>query len=139
MTLEPVNLCSKLLTLKAGEATLLSRPGRGVTGAVADLHAVWWSDYRALTTAKNWRTFLQKARNERMFQVCLSASFSTRPCKPQKGVPPMPKDPTKKPPANVATESHSNIEEEIRRLAYIDDWLRAEAGIIGFAVKTAAG
>jgi Protein of unknown function (DUF2934) len=64
----------------------------------------------------------------------------------------MPKDPTKKPPANVATESHSNIEEEIRRLAYklyeergredghdLDDWLRAEAGIIGFAVKTAAG
>jgi hypothetical protein len=62
----------------------------------------------------------------------------------------MPKDPTKKPPANVATESHPNIEKEIHRLAYefyeqgsredghdLDDWLRAEARIIGIAVKTA--
>lgn len=63
----------------------------------------------------------------------------------------MARDLTKKPPANVTTESHPNLEEEIRRCAYelyeargrenghdLDDWLRAEAEITGTAVKTAA-
>ena len=63
----------------------------------------------------------------------------------------MPKDWTKKPTANIATESHPNLEEEIRRRAYqiyekrgqedgrdVEDWLRAEAEITGTSVKAAA-
>ncbi len=63
----------------------------------------------------------------------------------------MPRDPTKKPAANIAGESHPNLEEEIRRLAHelyeergredghdLDDWLRAEAAIMGTKVKAAA-
>ena len=62
----------------------------------------------------------------------------------------MPKDLPKKPSANIATESHPNLEEEIRRLAYelyeergredghdLDDWLRAEAAITGTKVRAA--
>ena len=63
----------------------------------------------------------------------------------------MPKDRTQKPTANIATESHPNLEEQIRRRAYeiyeergredgneLDDWLRAEAEITGTGVKAAA-
>ncbi len=63
----------------------------------------------------------------------------------------MPKEPTKKPTANARTESHPNLEEEIRRRAYeiyeqrgredghdLDDWLRAEAEATGSAVKSTA-
>ncbi len=63
----------------------------------------------------------------------------------------MPKDPTKKPAANIAGELQPNLEEEIRRLAHelyeergredgldLDDWLRAEAAITGTKVKAAA-
>jgi hypothetical protein len=63
----------------------------------------------------------------------------------------MPKDRTQKPTANIATESHPNLEEEIRRRAYeiygergredgrdVEDWLRAEAEITGTSVKAAA-
>ena len=62
----------------------------------------------------------------------------------------MPKDRTQKPTANIATESHPNLEEEIRRRAYeiyeergqedgrhVEDWLRAEAEITGTSVKAA--
>ena len=62
----------------------------------------------------------------------------------------MPKDRTQKPTANIATESHPNLEEEIRRRAYeiyeergqedgrdLEDWLRAEAEITGTSVKAA--
>jgi Protein of unknown function (DUF2934) len=68
----------------------------------------------------------------------------------QKGVSAVPKDPNKKPPS-IVTESHPNLEEEIRRLAYefyeergredghdLDDWLRAEAAITGTKVRAAA-
>jgi hypothetical protein len=63
----------------------------------------------------------------------------------------MPKHPTKKTPTNIATESHPNLEEEIRRHAYqlyeergredghdLDDWLHAEAVVTGTAVRRAA-
>ncbi len=63
----------------------------------------------------------------------------------------MPKEPTKKRTTRTATESHPNIEEKIRRRAHelyeargredghdLDDWLRAEAEVMGTAVKTAA-
>ena len=59
--------------------------------------------------------------------------------------------PTKKKPTNVATESHSNLEEVIRWRAYeiyeargredghdLEDWLRAEAEANGTALETAA-
>jgi hypothetical protein len=62
----------------------------------------------------------------------------------------MAKDPIKKTPTSVATETHPNLEEEIRRRAYelyeergredgrdLDDWLRAEAEVTGTAVKRA--
>ena len=58
----------------------------------------------------------------------------------------MPKDRTQKPTANLVTESHPNLEEEIRRRAYelyetrgwedghdLEDWLRAEEEITGRA------
>lgn len=63
----------------------------------------------------------------------------------------MPKEPGKKPAANITFESHPNLEEEIRRLAYeiyvergrehghdLDDWLLAEAEIMGTSVRAAA-
>ena len=63
----------------------------------------------------------------------------------------MSKNPTKSKSRDVPTNRHPNLEEEIRRLAYelyekrgredgydLDDWLRAEAEVIGTAVKTAA-
>lgn len=63
----------------------------------------------------------------------------------------MAKNPHKKSPVSVATESHANLEEEIRRRAYelyeergredghdLDDWLCAEAEITSEPVKTAA-
>jgi hypothetical protein len=63
----------------------------------------------------------------------------------------MPKHRTQKPTAKIATESHPNLEEEIRHLAYeiyeehgredghdLDDWLHAEAEITGTTVKGAA-
>ncbi len=63
----------------------------------------------------------------------------------------MAKDPMKKPSTSVSTESHPNLEEEIRRRAYelyeargredgrdLDDWLGAEVEITGTAAKTAA-
>jgi len=53
-------------------------------------------------------------------------------------------DPSKKKPKNSATESHTNLEEEIRRRAYelyeargcedghdLEDWYRAEVEIVG--------
>ena len=59
--------------------------------------------------------------------------------------------PTKKQPTTVAIESHSNLEEEIRRRAYeiyeargrevghdLDDWLRAEGEVSGTSALTAA-
>lgn len=62
----------------------------------------------------------------------------------------MPKDPTKEPTARIAPESHPNLKEEIRHLAYqlyeergredghhLDDWLRAEAEASGTATKAA--
>ena len=62
----------------------------------------------------------------------------------------MARDPMKKPSTSVATESHPNLEEEIRRRAYelyeargredghdLDDWLGAEGEIMGTATKTA--
>jgi hypothetical protein len=64
---------------------------------------------------------------------------------------PMPKDQTQKPTANIATESHPNLVEEIRLRAYeiyqergredgrdVEDWHRAEAEITGTSVKAAA-
>jgi hypothetical protein len=69
----------------------------------------------------------------------------------QKGGLPMPKKPMTKAAPNDSTESHPNLQEEIRRLAYeiyeerghevgheLDDWLRAEAEITGTSVKEAA-
>jgi hypothetical protein len=63
----------------------------------------------------------------------------------------MPKDRTQKPTANLGTESHSNLEEEIRHRAHelyeergredghdMEDWLRAEEEITGTGVKAAA-
>lgn len=63
----------------------------------------------------------------------------------------MPKERTQQPTANIATESHANLEEQIRRRAHelyeergredghdMEDWLRAEAEITGTAVKAAA-
>lgn len=63
----------------------------------------------------------------------------------------MEKNPPKKPTVSTATESHPNLEEEIRRRAHelyeergredghdIEDWLRAEAEITGTSVKAAA-
>jgi hypothetical protein len=63
----------------------------------------------------------------------------------------MPKDRTQKPIANIATESHPNLEEQIRRRAYeiyeergredghdMEDWLRAEAEITSTGAKAAA-
>jgi len=63
----------------------------------------------------------------------------------------MPKDRTQKPTANIAIESHANLEEQIRRRAHelyeergredghdMEDWLRAEAEITGTGVKAAA-
>jgi hypothetical protein len=63
----------------------------------------------------------------------------------------MPKDRIQKASANIATELHPNLEEEIRRRAYeiyeergrqdgrdVEDWLRAEAEIRGTSVKAAA-
>ena len=63
----------------------------------------------------------------------------------------MPKDRTQKPSANIATESHPNLEEGIRRRAYeiseargrqdgrdVEDWLRAEAEITCTRVRAAA-
>lgn len=63
----------------------------------------------------------------------------------------MARNPPKKPTVSTATESHPNLEEEIRRRAHvlyeergredghdIEDWLRAEAEITGTSVKTAA-
>jgi Protein of unknown function (DUF2934) len=63
----------------------------------------------------------------------------------------MPKDRTQKPTANIATESHPNLEEQIRRRAHelyeergredghdMEDWLRAEAEIAAKNAKTAA-
>ena len=63
----------------------------------------------------------------------------------------MPKDRTQKPTANIATESHPNLEEQIRRRAHelyeergredghdMEDWLRAEAEITAKNAKTAA-
>ena len=63
----------------------------------------------------------------------------------------MPKDRTQKPTTNIATESHPNLEEEIRLRAYeiyeergreggrdVEDWLRAKAEITGTSVKAAA-
>ena len=62
----------------------------------------------------------------------------------------MRKDRTQKPTANIATESHPNLEEQIRRRAHelyeergredghdMEDWLRAEAEITGTGVKAA--
>jgi hypothetical protein len=64
---------------------------------------------------------------------------------------PMPKDRTQKPTANIATESHPNLTEEIRRRVHnlyeerdredghdMEDWLRAEAEITGIGVRTVA-
>ena len=63
----------------------------------------------------------------------------------------MPHHPTKKEPKNVATESHSNHEEEVRCRAYeiyeargreaghdLEDWLQAEAEVSGTVVQSAA-
>jgi len=63
----------------------------------------------------------------------------------------MPRHPTKKRPTKIAIESHPNLEEEIRRLAFeiyaergredghdLDDWLHAEAEVTGAAVGRAA-
>ena len=63
----------------------------------------------------------------------------------------MPKKPANSTSSNVPTNRHPNLEEEIRRLAYelygergredghdLDDWLRAEAEVIGTEVRTAA-
>ncbi len=63
----------------------------------------------------------------------------------------MPKDRSEKPTTNIATESHPNVEEEIRRRAHelyeergredghdMEDWLRAEAEITGTGVRTVA-
>jgi hypothetical protein len=63
----------------------------------------------------------------------------------------MTNDPTKKKPKNPATESHPNLEEEIRRRAYelyeargceaghdLDDWRRAEEEVVGTTEELAA-
>ena len=63
----------------------------------------------------------------------------------------MPKDRPEKPTTNIASESHPNLEEEIRRRAHelyeergredghdMEDWLRAEAEITGTGVRTVA-
>ena len=63
----------------------------------------------------------------------------------------MPKDPTHKPTVSAGSDTHPNLEEEIRRRAYelyeercrlqgneVDDWLRAEAEITGRGVKASA-
>ena len=64
----------------------------------------------------------------------------------------MTNDPTKKKPKNPATESHANLEEEIRCRAYklyeargcedgheLDDWRRAEAEVAGTAEEEIVG
>jgi len=61
----------------------------------------------------------------------------------------MPQEPNKSPPAKVVSDP--NLEEEIRRRAYVlyeqrgredgrdlDDWLRAEAELTAMTMKTAA-
>jgi hypothetical protein len=63
----------------------------------------------------------------------------------------LPKDRTEKPTTNIDTESHPNLEEEIRRRAHelyeergrkdghdMEDWLCAEAEITGTGVRTVA-
>ena len=59
--------------------------------------------------------------------------------------------PIKSTPRNIPTDAHPNLEEEIRRLAFeiyverrredghdLDDWLHAEAEVLGAAVNIAA-
>ncbi|MGD1082060.1 MAG: DUF2934 domain-containing protein [Candidatus Sulfotelmatobacter sp.] len=63
----------------------------------------------------------------------------------------MPHHPIKSAPRNIPTDAHPNLEEEIRRLAFeiyverghedghdLDDWLHAEAEVLGATVNIAA-
>jgi len=63
----------------------------------------------------------------------------------------MPEEPIRTQFRNVPIHAHPNLEEEIRRLAFelyeergrehghdLDDWVRAEAEVIGTAVQTRA-
>jgi DUF2934 family protein len=63
----------------------------------------------------------------------------------------MAREQTRKQPTDIASRPHPNLEEEIRRRAYeiyeergredghdLDDWLRAEAEVIGTGARTVA-
>jgi DUF2934 family protein len=63
----------------------------------------------------------------------------------------MPQHPSKSTPRNIPTDAHPNLKEEIRRFAFeiyvergredghdLDDWLQAEAEVLGDTVNVAA-